>query len=123
MIDESEKLMKEIEQMKIQRNLLTNTKEHVAIYKDRQMKVCEICGALQSAIDNEKRIQTHKEGKIHSAYLKIRQYLDLLRKKRIERKIKEAEKKQKDKLMKELKILKKKCKRDKNLIKSTKMLF
>ena len=104
MIEESEKLMKEIEQIKIQRNLLTNTKEHVAIYKDRQMKVCEICGALQSAIDNEKRIQTHKEGKIHSAYLKIRQYLDLLRKKRMERRIKEAEKKQKDKLMKELKV-------------------
>ena len=34
--------------------------------------------------------QTHKEGKIHSAYLKIRQCLDLLRKKRIERQIKEA---------------------------------
>jgi len=95
LIEESEKLMKEIEQIKIQRNLLTNTKEHVAIYKDRQMKVCEICGALQSAIDNEKRIQTHKEGKIHSAYLKIRQYLDLLRKKRMERRIKEAEKKTK----------------------------
>ena len=104
LIDQSEKLMKEIEQLKIQRNLLTNTKEHSAIYKDRQMKVCEICGALQSAIDNEKRIQTHKEGKIHSAYLKIRQYLDLLRKKRMERKIKEAEMKQKEKLMKELKI-------------------
>jgi len=104
LIDQSEKLMKEIEQIKIQRNLLTNTKEHAAIYKDRQMKVCEICGALQSAIDNEKRIQTHKEGKIHTAYLKIRQCLDLLRKKRIERQIKEAEKKQKDKLMKELKV-------------------
>ena len=104
LIDQSEKIMKEIEQIKIQRNLLTNTKEHAAIYKDRQMKVCEICGALQSAIDNEKRIQTHKEGKIHSAYLKIRQYLDLLRKKRMERRIKEAEKKQKDKLMKELKV-------------------
>ena len=104
LIEQSEKLMKEIEQIKIQRNLLTNTKEHVAIYKDRQMKVCEICGALQSAIDNEKRIQTHKEGKIHSAYLKIRQYLDLLRKKRMERQIKESEIKQKDKLMKELKV-------------------
>lgn len=104
LIDQSEKLTKEIEQIKIQRNLLTNTKEHAAIYKDRQMKVCEICGALQSAIDNEKRIQTHKEGKIHSAYLKIRQYLDLLRKKRMERQIKDAEKKQKDKLMKELKV-------------------
>ena len=104
LIEQSEKLMKEIEQIKIQRNLLTNTKEHVAIYKARQMKVCEICGALQSAIDNEKRIQTHKEGKIHSAYLKIRQYLDLLRKKRMERQIKESEIKQKDKLMKELKV-------------------
>ena len=104
LIEQSEKLMKEIEQIKIQRNLLTNTKEHVAIYKDRQMKVCEICGALQSAIDNEKRIQTHKEGKIHSAYLKIRQYLDLLRKKKMERRIKESEIKQKDKLMKELKV-------------------
>ena len=104
MIDDSEKLMKEIEQIKVQRNLLTNTKEYPAIYKDRQMKVCEICGALQSAQDNEKRIQTHKEGKIHSAYLKIRQYLDLLRKKRMERKIKEAEIKQKDKLIKELKM-------------------
>ena len=104
LIDQSEKIMKEIEQIKIQRNLLTNTKEHAAIYKDRQMKVCEICGALQSAIDNEKRIQTHKEGKIHSAYLKIRQYLDLLRKKRMEREIKEAEKKQKDKLLKELRV-------------------
>ena len=102
-IDESEKIMKEIEQIKTQRNLLTNTKEYPAIYKDRQMKVCEICGALQSAQDNEKRIQTHKEGKIHSAYLKIRQYLDLLRKKRIERKIKDAEMKQKEKLVKELK--------------------
>lgn len=104
LIDQSEKIMKEIEQIKIQRNLLTNTKEHAAIYKDRQMKVCEICGALQSAIDNEKRIQTHKEGKIHSAYLKIRQYLDLLRNKRMERRIKEAEKKTKDKLIKELKV-------------------
>ena len=104
MIDESEKLMKEIEQIKVERNVLTNTKEYPAIYKDRQMKVCEICGALQSAQDNEKRIQTHKDGKIHSAYLKIRQYLDLLRNKRMERRIKEAEMKQKEKLIKELKM-------------------
>ena len=118
LIEQSEKLMKEIEQIKIQRNLLTNTKEHVAIYKDRQMKVCEICGALQSAIDNEKRIQTHKEGKIHSAYLKIRQYLDLLRKKRMERQIKESEIKQKDKLMKELKVKEKE--KEKNIDKDYK---
>ena len=103
-IDESEKLTKEAEQLKIQRNLLTNsTKDHPAIYKEKQMKVCEICGALQSVQDNEKRIQTHKEGKIHSGYLKIRQYLDLLKKKKIERKIKAEEMKQKEKLLRELK--------------------
>ena len=111
-IEESEKIMKEIEQIKTQRNLLTNTKDYPAIYKDRQMKVCEICGALQSAQDNEKRIQTHKEGKIHSAYLKIRQYLDLLKKKKAERSIKDAEMKQKEKLVKELKQREKKVDRD-----------
>ena len=112
MIDESEKVMKEIEQIKTQRNLLTNTKEYPAIYKDRQMKVCEICGALQSAQDNEKRIQTHKEGKIHSAYLKIRQYLDLLRNKKMGKRIKEAEMKQREKLMKEIKMKEKKINKD-----------
>ena len=97
LIDEADKIMKEIEQAKIQRNLLTNTtKEFPSTYKEKQMKVCEICGALQSAQDNEKRIQTHKDGKIHSGYLKIRQYLDLLRKKKIERKIKADEMKQRE---------------------------
>ena len=48
MIEESEKLMKEIEQIKVQRNVLNNIKEYPTIYKDRQMKVCDICGALKN---------------------------------------------------------------------------
>lgn len=30
---------------------------------DRNMKVCEVCGALQSASDKEERLQMHLEGK------------------------------------------------------------
>ena len=53
-------------------------------------------------INNEKRLQTHIEGKLHSGYLKIRQELDILRKRKLERKRKMEEEKQKEKLEKEL---------------------
>jgi len=38
----------------------------------KQQKICEICGAIQTINDTEKRIQTHLEGKIHQGFLKLR---------------------------------------------------
>ena len=32
---------------------------------DRNMTVCEVCGALQSAADCDQRLQMHLEGKLH----------------------------------------------------------
>jgi len=46
------------------------------------MKVCEVCGALQSALDVGKRITMHLEGKSHQGYLKIRNKLAELRQNR-----------------------------------------
>ena len=46
---------------------------------DRNMKVCEVCGALQSASDKEDRLQMHLEGKLHQGYQKIREKLRELR--------------------------------------------
>jgi len=46
------------------------------------MKVCEICGALQSAGDTDKRLTMHLEGKLHTGYLKIRKKLAELKNKR-----------------------------------------
>ena len=46
------------------------------------MKVCEVCGALQSAGDTDKRLTIHLEGKLHTGYLKIRKKLAELRNKR-----------------------------------------
>ena len=49
---------------------------------DRNMKVCEICGALQSNADTSDRLQMHLEGKLHQGYLKIREMLKTLKAKR-----------------------------------------
>lgn len=43
------------------------------------MKVCEVCGALQSASDKEDRLQMHLEGKLHQGYQKIREKLQQLK--------------------------------------------
>ena len=43
------------------------------------MKVCEVCGALQSVSDKEDRLQMHLEGKLHQGYQKIRDKLKKLK--------------------------------------------
>tara|TARA_B110000285_G_C14923228_1_gene513631 strand:+ start:137 stop:628 length:492 start_codon:yes stop_codon:yes gene_type:complete len=48
------------------------------------MRVCEVCGALQSAADNDSRLHMHLEGKLHQGYLTIRNQLKLLKEKRNE---------------------------------------
>lgn len=51
------------------------------------MKVCEVCGALQSASDTEKRLTMHLEGKLHTGYLKIRNKLNELKSRRDVRRV------------------------------------
>lgn len=48
------------------------------------MKVCEICGGLQTASDTDKRMVMHVEGKLHTGYAKIRKVLAELKAKREE---------------------------------------
>jgi hypothetical protein len=56
------------------------------------MSVCDICGAMQSATDTDKRMVTHLEGKLHQGFAKIRKVLSELNQKRDEyRKQKERE--------------------------------
>lgn len=55
------------------------------VNKDRNMKVCEVCGALQSAVDTDKRLTMHLEGKLHTGYLKIRNKVAELKKRQVER--------------------------------------
>ena len=48
------------------------------------MRVCEVCGALYSAADTDSRLQMHLEGKLHQGYMKIREKLQGLKRKRDE---------------------------------------
>jgi Zn-dependent oligopeptidase len=62
-VNESEALIKEIEQLKEQR-------------EDQEAMVCEICGAMQSATDTERRQVSHLEGKQHIGFATIRKCIE-----------------------------------------------
>lgn len=102
-IDDSQLIMDQIEKLKLQKNELNQMSEHPLMIKEKQMKVCEVCGALQSLQDNEKRLITHMEGKLHTGYAKIREYLDMIRRKKIERKMRIEEEKNRERIQRELK--------------------
>lgn len=102
LLEDCEITMKNIEKLNAEKENLLTLKEHPLMVREKQMKICEVCGALQSAVDNDKRLQTHVEGKLHSGYLKIREYLALLRRRRLDRKLKNAEEKEKEKWQKEM---------------------
>jgi hypothetical protein len=102
-IDDSEMVMRQIDRLKEQKNELNSFSEHPLMMKEKQMKVCDVCGAMQSMQDNEKRLQTHVEGKLHTGYAKIREYLEMLRRRKLERKIRMEEEKEKERMQREIK--------------------
>ena len=81
-IEEAEAVMAEVDKFKKQKAELEAVIDHTVEKKDKNMKVCEVCGALQSASDTDKRLTMHLEGKLHTGYLKIRKKLGELKNKR-----------------------------------------
>lgn len=96
LIKQSEDVMKQIESLKEEKSQLVAMAESSALSKEKQMKICEVCGALQSAQDNDKRLQTHYEGRIHTGYAKIREVLDALKRKKAERKERNEEERERE---------------------------
>jgi hypothetical protein len=68
-----------IETFKKQKQELEALVDNTLVSSDKNMKVCVVCGALQSALDTGKRVTMHLEGKLHTGYLKIRSKLDDLK--------------------------------------------
>ena len=78
--------------MKLQKQELEAILENPNTHKDKQMRVCEICGAMQSLTDTDKRLTTHLEGKLHQGFAKVRKlHQELLQKKEEYRHMKERE--------------------------------
>lgn len=102
LISQSEKLMNEVDKLKEKKLEINNMIEHPLIAKEKMMQICEICGALQSMQDNELRKQTHYEGRMHTAFFKIRAQLDILKKNKANRKIKAEELRENERKLQEL---------------------
>ena len=81
-LEEVENVMAEVEKFKKQKAELEALLDQTQEKADQKMKVCEVCGALQSASDTEKRLTMHLEGKLHTGYLKIRNKLNELKSRR-----------------------------------------
>lgn len=81
-LDEVEVIMNEIEKLRKQKTELEALLDQSSVKQDRNMKVCEVCGALQQAGDADKRLTMHLEGKLHTGYAKIRRKLNDLKVKR-----------------------------------------
>lgn len=114
MIEESEHIMTQIDNLKNHKNEIMQVSEHPLLLKEKNMKICEVCGALQSAQDLEKRITTHYEGRTHKGYAKIREMLTDLKKKRLIRRMKNDELKMKEREYEE-RILREREKELKNI--------
>ena len=78
-IEEAERLTDEVEKLRKAKDdlLLIAVNPTLA---SKQMKICEVCGAMQSINELEKRNLTHLEGKLHMGFDLLRKQLDILKK-------------------------------------------
>ena len=87
--------MEEIEKLKSQKLELQMMADNPHL-KEKQMRICEICGGMQSFTDADNRLKTHLEGKLHTGYAQIRKVLAELKQNKEEyRRKKEIEKEKK----------------------------
>lgn len=80
-IEESERVNEEVQKLRRAKEDLVTLAENPTMVA-KQMKVCEVCGAMQATNDTEKRNQTHLEGKVHTGFLKLRAELAKLERRR-----------------------------------------
>ncbi|XP_024535839.1 luc7-like protein 3 [Selaginella moellendorffii] len=87
MVDQAQATMEKVEILNREKELIMRAimpEYGTILEKEKRMQVCEICGAMQASTDTEKRLASHLEGRQHVGYLKIRNTLEELRRKRDE---------------------------------------
>jgi len=82
LVDESLKLMAEIEETKKQKAQLEvefRNSMPASSYQQQKLRVCEVCGAYLGIHDNDRRLADHFGGKLHLGFITIRTKLDELK--------------------------------------------
>uniref|UniRef100_A0A8C5VYW6 Luc7-like protein n=1 Tax=Microcebus murinus TaxID=30608 RepID=A0A8C5VYW6_MICMU len=73
-VEEAQGMMKLVEQLKEERELLRSTTSTIESFaaQEKQMEVCEVCGAFLIVGDAQSRVDDHLMGKQHMGYAKIK---------------------------------------------------
>ncbi|ELT88918.1 hypothetical protein CAPTEDRAFT_219978 [Capitella teleta] len=74
-VEEAQGVMKLCDQLKDERSELENTKPLV-LPSQKEMEVCDICGAFQIKGDAPSRMEDHLSGRQHRGYAKCREYIE-----------------------------------------------
>ncbi|XP_064423596.1 luc7-like protein 3 isoform X3 [Latimeria chalumnae] len=80
-VEEAQGMMKLVEQLKDEREQLKSTTSTIESFaaQEKQMEVCEVCGAFLIVGDAQSRIDDHLMGKQHMGYAKIKSTVEELK--------------------------------------------
>ncbi|KAK6057324.1 hypothetical protein COOONC_05159 [Cooperia oncophora] len=93
---EREGLQKEEENLEVERQRAIVMEEQLTA-GNKQMQVCQVCGCFMLTNDAQSRIDDHLSGKLHIAYTRIKDQIDLMVKAREEKKLQLEKERTKDK--------------------------
>nr|AAI39883.1 Zgc:136380 protein [Danio rerio] len=82
-VEEAQGMMKLVEQLKEEREELSSTHSTIESFaaQEKQMEVCEVCGAFLIVGDAQSRVDDHLMGKQHMGYAKIKSTVEELKEK------------------------------------------
>uniref|UniRef100_A0A672P358 LUC7-like 3 pre-mRNA splicing factor n=1 Tax=Sinocyclocheilus grahami TaxID=75366 RepID=A0A672P358_SINGR len=80
-VEEAQGMMKLVEQLKEEREQLNSTPSTIESFaaQEKQMEVCEVCGAFLIVGDAQSRVDDHLMGKQHMGYAKIKATVEELK--------------------------------------------
>eukprot|EP00061_Rhincodon_typus_P014486 g41525.t1 len=82
-VEEAQGMMKLVEQLKDEREQLRSASSTIESFaaQEKQMEVCEVCGAFLIVGDAQSRVDDHLMGKQHMGYAKIKATVEELKEK------------------------------------------
>ncbi|OWF47782.1 putative RNA-binding protein Luc7-like 2 isoform X2 [Mizuhopecten yessoensis] len=81
-VEESLKLMEEVEELKKNKSLAEQDYRNsmpASSYQQQKLRVCEVCSAYLGIHDNDRRLADHFGGKLHLGFITIREKLEELK--------------------------------------------
>uniref|UniRef100_A0A158P8B2 Luc7-like protein 3 n=1 Tax=Angiostrongylus cantonensis TaxID=6313 RepID=A0A158P8B2_ANGCA len=92
-VQKADELTKDREELKKEEEVLEQERQRAITMEDqltagnKQMQVCQVCGCFMLTNDAQSRIDDHLSGKLHIAYTRIKEQIDLMLKNKEEKRL------------------------------------